>query len=37
MSIKPNTVVSLTYELHTTNEEGQQVFATYMGFNLGFI
>ncbi|WP_219223307.1 peptidylprolyl isomerase [Pedobacter antarcticus] len=26
MSIKPNTVVSLTYELHTTNEEGQQVF-----------
>lgn len=26
MSIKPNTVVSLTYELHTTNDEGQQVF-----------
>jgi len=26
MSIKPNTVVSLTYELHTTNEQGQQVF-----------
>ena len=26
MSIRPNTVVSLTYELHTTNEEGQQVF-----------
>ncbi len=26
MSIKPNTVVSLTYELHTTNGEGQQVF-----------
>jgi FKBP-type peptidyl-prolyl cis-trans isomerase SlyD len=26
MSIKPNTVVSLTYELHTTNELGQQVF-----------
>ncbi|WP_432708070.1 FKBP-type peptidyl-prolyl cis-trans isomerase [Pedobacter sp.] len=26
MSIKPNTVVSLTYELHTTNAEGQQVF-----------
>ncbi|MGY4386555.1 FKBP-type peptidyl-prolyl cis-trans isomerase SlyD [Pedobacter sp. UYP24] len=26
MSIKPNTVVSLTYELHTTNLEGQQVF-----------
>jgi FKBP-type peptidyl-prolyl cis-trans isomerase SlyD len=26
MSIKPNNVVSLTYELHTTNEEGQQVF-----------
>ena len=26
MSIKPNTVVSLTYELHTTNTEGQQVF-----------
>jgi FKBP-type peptidyl-prolyl cis-trans isomerase SlyD len=26
MSIKPNSVVSLTYELHTTNEEGQQVF-----------
>ena len=26
MTIKPNTVVSLTYELHTTNNEGQQVF-----------
>jgi FKBP-type peptidyl-prolyl cis-trans isomerase SlyD len=26
MTIKPNTVVSLTYELHTTNAEGQQVF-----------
>lgn len=26
MSIKPNTVVSLTYDLHTTNDEGQQVF-----------
>lgn len=26
MSVKPNSVVSLTYELHTTNEEGQQVF-----------
>jgi FKBP-type peptidyl-prolyl cis-trans isomerase SlyD len=26
MSIKPDSVVSLTYELHTTNEEGQQVF-----------
>ena len=26
MNISGNTVVSLTYELHTTNEEGQQVF-----------
>lgn len=26
MNISPNAVVSLTYELHTTNEEGQQVF-----------
>jgi FKBP-type peptidyl-prolyl cis-trans isomerase SlyD len=26
MSVKSNSVVSLTYELHTTNEEGQQVF-----------
>jgi FKBP-type peptidyl-prolyl cis-trans isomerase SlyD len=26
MSVKPNSVVSLTYELHTTNEEGQKVF-----------
>jgi FKBP-type peptidyl-prolyl cis-trans isomerase SlyD len=26
MSVKPNSVVSLTYELHTTNEQGQQVF-----------
>lgn len=26
MNISQNTVVSLTYELHTTNEEGQQVF-----------
>lgn len=26
MSIQPNKVVALTYELHTTNEEGQQVF-----------
>ena len=26
MTINPNTVVSLTYELHTTNAEGQQVF-----------
>ncbi|WP_256004348.1 MULTISPECIES: FKBP-type peptidyl-prolyl cis-trans isomerase [Pedobacter] len=26
MSITPNKVVALTYELHTTNEEGQQVF-----------
>ncbi len=26
MNISPNSVVSLTYELHTTNEEGQQVF-----------
>jgi FKBP-type peptidyl-prolyl cis-trans isomerase SlyD len=26
MSIKPNTVVSLTYELNTTNAEGQNVF-----------
>lgn len=26
MKITPNTVVSLTYELHTTTPEGQQVF-----------
>ncbi|MBO9672312.1 MAG: FKBP-type peptidyl-prolyl cis-trans isomerase [Sphingobacteriaceae bacterium] len=26
MNISPNSVVALTYELHTTNEEGQQVF-----------
>ncbi|WP_129717578.1 peptidylprolyl isomerase [Pedobacter sp. SYP-B3415] len=26
MKIQPNSVVGLTYELHTTNEEGQQVF-----------
>ena len=26
MNISPNSVVQLTYELHTTNEEGQQVF-----------
>ncbi|WP_276090228.1 peptidylprolyl isomerase [Pedobacter sp. JY14-1] len=26
MSIQPKKVVALTYELHTTNEEGQQVF-----------
>ncbi|TDG35979.1 peptidylprolyl isomerase [Pedobacter changchengzhani] len=26
MNISENTVVSLTYELHTTNQEGQQVF-----------
>ncbi|UKT62286.1 FKBP-type peptidyl-prolyl cis-trans isomerase [Pedobacter mucosus] len=26
MNISPNSVVALTYELHTTNEEGKQVF-----------
>lgn len=26
MKIQPNSVVALTYELHTTNEEGKQVF-----------
>jgi FKBP-type peptidyl-prolyl cis-trans isomerase SlyD len=26
MNISPNSVVAITYELHTTNEEGQQVF-----------
>ncbi len=26
MNISPNTVVSITYELHTTTPEGQQVF-----------
>ncbi|PST81569.1 peptidylprolyl isomerase [Pedobacter yulinensis] len=26
MKIQPNAVVGITYELHTTNEEGQQVF-----------
>ena len=26
MNISPNSVVAVTYELHTTNEEGQQVF-----------
>lgn len=26
MNINPNTVVSITYELHTTTPEGQQVF-----------
>ena len=32
MSIKPNTVVSLTYELHTTNEEGQQVWLYFLDY-----